>query len=32
MRTQAVILEAIRRSGFEILEYKNAQCDGKLPW
>lgn len=32
MRTQTVLLEAIRKSGFEILEYKNAHCDGELPW
>jgi len=32
MRTQAVLLEAIRKSGFEIVEYKNAHCNGELPW
>lgn len=32
MRTQAVLLEAIRKSGLEIIEYKNAHCDGELPW
>lgn len=32
LRTQLVLLEAIRKSGLEIVEYKNAHCDGELPW
>ena len=32
MRTEAVILEAARESGLEIVEFRNAHYDGDLPW
>lgn len=32
LRMEAVLLDAVRKAGLEIVEFKNAHYDGDLPW
>ena len=32
LRTEGVLLDAVRRAGLEVVEFKNAHYEGDLPW